>query len=178
LSVFVLFSHDTPEAALAINKKLLADETFLAAAAPILEAPMREPLYTTLKSTLMTGFELCPAIEVPTLAEDRVLQLRYYKSYNFERNAAKVHMFDVGGELALFRKTGMNPVFFGDTVFGDFMPNLTYMLGFENEETRKAGWKTFVESPEWAGMKDLPLYKNTANTITNILLKPSPGSQI
>jgi len=178
LSVFVLFAHDTSRAALQMNSRLLADEVFLKAAAPILEAPMKEPLYTELKSTLMTGFELCPGIEVPSLSKDRILQLRYYKSYNFVRNAAKVHMFDEGGELPLFRKCGMPPVFFGDTVFGDLMPNLTYMLGFENADAQKAGWKTFVESPEWAAMKDLPMYKDTANTIINVMLKPSAGSQI
>jgi len=178
LSVFVLYAHRTVNAALQTNARLLADEAFLKAAAPILEAPMKDPLYTTLKSTLMTGFDLCPGIEVPTLAKDRVLQLRYYKSYNFQRNAAKVHMFDVGGELALFRKVGMNPVFFGDTIFGDMMPNLTYMLGFENDEARKAAWGAFVASPEWADMKDRPMYKDTANTIVNVMLRPSPGSQI
>ena len=178
LSVFVLYAHNSMESALQTNARLLADPTLREVSASIFEASMKEPRFTTLKSTLMTGFNLCPGIEVPTLAEDRVLQLRYYKSYNFERNAAKVHMFDEGGELPLFRKVGMHPVFFGDTVFGDLMPNLTYMLGFENEETRKAAWKTFVESPEWAAMKDLPMYKETANTIVNVLLKPSKGSQI
>ena len=178
LSVFVLYPHQSLESALQSNAKLLADKKFLKAAAPILDAPMKEPLYTTLKSTLMTGFNLCPTVEVPTLAEDRILQLRYYKSYNFQRNAAKVHMFDVGGELALFRKSKMHPIFFGDTIFGDMMPNLTYMLGFENEDARKLAWKTFVESPEWADMKDRPMYKDTANTIVNIMLKPSPGSQV
>ena len=178
LSVFVLYAHNSMESALQTNARLLADKTLQETSASIFEASMNDPRFTTLKSTLMTGFNLCPGIEVPTLAEDRVLQLRYYKSYNFERNAAKVHMFDEGGELPLFRKVGMHPVFFGDTVFGDLMPNLTYMLGFENEEARKLGWKTFVESPEWAAMKDLPMYKDTANTIINVILKPSPGSQI
>ncbi len=178
LSVFVLFSHDSPDSVLDCNAKLLADKTYLKAAAPIFEAPMNDPLYDTLKCTLMIGFNGCPGIEVPTRGKDRVLQLRFYKSYNFERNAAKVHMFDEGGELPLFRETGMNPVFFGDTIYGDRMPNLTYMLGFENEDARKLAWKTFVESPKWKDISSRPMYKDTANTITNILLKPSPGSQI
>ena len=178
LSVFVLFPHVSPEAAMACNAKLLADQEYMKAAAPILDSPMKEPLYDTLKTTLMLGFEKCPTVEVPVKSNDRLFQLRYYKSYNFERNAAKVHMFDHGGELPLFRVKGMNPVFFGDTLYGDKMPNLTYMLGFENDESRKAAWKAFAESPEWNDIKDKPLYKNTANTITNIVLKPSPGSQI
>lgn len=177
-NVFVLIPHNSTESFLQCNEKLLADKVFVQAAQPILKAEMKNPLYTELKSTLMLGFEECPSVEVPTLAMDRVLQIRFYKSYNFERNAAKIHMFEQGGELALFRSKKMLPVFFGDTIFGDFMPNLTYMLSFENDAQRKEAWKAFVESPQWAGMKDLPEYKDTANTITNIFLKPSPKSQV
>lgn len=177
-NVFVLIQHDSADSFLQCSGKLFADSEFLDAAKPILNAEMREPLYTELKSTLMIGFKDCPAVEVPTLAPERILQLRYYKSYNFDRNAAKIRMFEKGGELALFRVKKMLPVFFGDTLFGDFMPNMTYMLSFENDEKRKAAWKAFVESPEWAVMKDLPEYKDTANSIINIFLKPSPKSQV
>ena len=178
LTVFMIIPHDNAESFLGYTAKLLADKQFLKDATPILETTSKDPLYTTLKSTLMIGFDKCPTVEVPTLAKDRILQLRFYKSFNFERNAAKVHMFDEGGELPLFRKCKMNPVFFGETVFGDFMPNLTYMLGFENEEARKAAWKAFVESDEWNDIKGNPMYKDTATSIINILLKPSKGSQI
>lgn len=174
----MLMAHDSPESFLQSGAKLLQDAAFLKAAAPILDAPMKDPIYTELKSSLMYGFEKCPAIEVPTLGKDRVLQMRFYRSYNLERNAAKVHMFDHGGELPLFRKSGMPPVFFGDTIIGDFQPNLTYMLSFENEEARKLGWKTFVSSDEWKDISTRDMYKDTAHQITNILLRPSPGSQI
>ena len=178
LTVFVIIPHDNAECFLGYTAKLLADKQFLKDAAPILETTSKDPLYTTLKSTLMTGFNNCPTVEVPTLVKDRILQLRFYKSFNFERNSAKVHMFDEGGELPLFRKCKMNPVFFGETVFGDFMPNLTYMLGFENEEARKAAWKMFGESDEWSAIKGKSMYNDTATSIINILLKPSKGSQI
>jgi len=177
-TVFVVVPHATENSFIGCTAKLLADKQYMKDAAPIFEAPMKDPLYQTYESTLMLGFEKCPQVEVPTLSPDRVAQLRYYKSYNLERNAAKIHMFDQGGELPLFRKVKMNPIFFGETIFGTFMPNLTYMLSFENEEARKLGWKMFIESDEWAKIKSDPLYKDTANTIVNVLLKPSPGSQI
>ena len=41
----------------------------------------------------------------------------------------KIEMFNTGGELALFREVGMDPVFFGEALLGTRVPNLTYMLG-------------------------------------------------
>ncbi len=178
LAVFVVIPHNTETSFLNCTPRLLADKQYLKDAAPLFEAPMSDPVYQAYESSLMVGFNNCPGVEAPALGADRVAQLRYYKSYNLERNAAKIHMFDVGGELPLFRKSKMHPIFFGDTIFGDKMPNMTYMLCFENEDARKLAWKTFVESPEWSEIKANERYKDTANTITNVLLKPSPGSQI
>ena len=177
-NVFVLFPHKSPESAAAVSAKLLADETFMSNGGAFFEGSSKDPLYETCESTLFYGFEQCPTVERPVSGKDRIFQIRYYRSWNIDKNARKVHMFDEGGELPLFRKCGLHPVFFGDTVFGKMMPNLTYMVGFENEDARKAAWKTFVESPEWAAMKDLPLYADTATEIVNIFLIPSPGSQI
>ena len=38
-------------------------------------------------------------------------------------------MFDTG-ELELFRRTGLTPVFFGETHIGPTLPNLIYLLVF------------------------------------------------
>ena len=177
-NVFVLFPHKTLESVATVSAKLLADETFMKNGGAFFEGTSKDPLYTTYTSELFYGFEKCPTIEAPVSGRDRIFQIRYYRSWNIDKNARKVHMFDEGGELPLFRKVGMHPIFFGDMIFGNMMPNLTYMLGFENDEARKAAWKAFIESPEWAAMKDLPLYADTATEIVNIFLKPSPGSQI
>jgi len=87
-------------------------------------------------------------------------------------------MFNEGGELALFRKVGMNPVFFGQRLAGTRMPNLTYMLGFDDEAAQKAAWGRFLAHPEWKKMRSDPKYKDTVSKITNIVLKPTPYSQI
>jgi hypothetical protein len=36
-------------------------------------------------------------------------------------------MFDTA-EIAIFRKAGLQPVFFGNTLIGQNLPNLAYML--------------------------------------------------
>ena len=35
-------------------------------------------------------------------------------------------------EIGIFTRTGLAPVFFGDTLIGHRMPSLTYMLTFED----------------------------------------------
>ena len=138
----------------------------------------KDPGYDSAESMLLKNFKMMPEVEVPTLSEDRIMQLRYYRSFDEERNAAKISMFEEGGELELFRKYGMNPVFFGEAVFGTFLPNLTYMISFANQEAKDAGWKAFVESPEWAVLSKDPLYADTATNILNYNLRPCKGSEI
>ena len=47
------------------------------------------------------------------------------------------------GELAIFRRVGLTPVFFGETVVGGAKPTLTYLLVFPDDEGRKAAWNRF-----------------------------------
>jgi hypothetical protein len=176
--VFVILPHKSLESIAMSTTRLLADGTFMQEAGALFETPMNDPIYDTFESALLHGFENAPKVEVPTTSPDRVLQLRIYNSYNIERNAKKIFMFDQGGELEIFRETGLDPVFFGETLFGDRMPNLTYMLSFENMDAKNANWKKFINHPKWKEISSDPQYKDTANKITNILLKPSNGSQI
>ena len=178
LKVYLLCQYSNMRQMATATSRLLADEVFMADAADVFKAPMNSPVYETYESTLMYGFPNCPQIEVPTDTPSRVFQIRFYKSYNIERNAAKIAMFDPDGELALFRKCGMDPVFFGETLAGRMMPNLTYMLGFKNMDAQKEAWAKFGPSPEWKELSGNPKYKDTANKIVNIFLKPSPKSQV
>ncbi len=177
-NVFVLFPHKNLDSVATLSAKLLADKTFTKDGAAVFGTTSKDPLYTTYESELYYGFDKCPTIETPVSNKERIFQLRVYRSFNIDKNAKKVHMFDEGGELPLFRKVGMNPVFFGDALFGTKMPNLTYMLGFENEDVRKKAWDAFIKSPEWQEIKTNPMYADTATEIVNIFLKPSDGSQV
>ena len=178
LRVYVLCQYTNIDSLLQVTPKLLADKKYMSDAAAIFDAPMNDPLFDTSESSLMLGFNHCPKIEVPSLDPARIVQIRLYNSYNIERNAKKIDMFDIGGELDLFRKCNMSPVFFGETLAGRMMPNLTYMLSFKNMDAQKEAWAKFVASPEWDALKSNPKYKDTANKIVNIFLKPSPKSQV
>src|SRR5689334_1971607 len=128
--LYVVLPYKSFDALLGVGPALSQDQEFLQAGYETLVTPMSNPAYTRYESSLLLAFDQCPRVEVPTKAADRVVQLRTYESHSAERAKKKVEMFNEGGEIAVFRRLGMNPVFFGQTLIGSKMPCLNYMLGF------------------------------------------------
>ena len=62
------------------------------------------------------------------------------------------------GEIPIFLKAGFWPVFFGDTLIGPQMPNLTYMIGFANLAERDKAWDAFRSAPETKVLFAQPKY--------------------
>ncbi len=176
--LYVLLPHDACGSLLSLPGKLDTDKAYTEAGKGILDSAKKDPAYKRVETTLMLAFDGIPKVEVPTTAAGRILQLRIYESHNADRALRKMEMFTDGGELPLFRKVGLAPVFFGQAMAGTLMPNLTYMLSFENDEARKAAWDKFLAHPEWKAMRSDPKYKDTVSRITNLFLRPVAGSQI
>ncbi|MCB1125830.1 MAG: NIPSNAP family protein [Verrucomicrobiae bacterium] len=176
--LYVLLPHGSPASVAGLVKTLSGDSWFTSDGAGTLMAPKDSPAYTRFESSLLLAFDGAPQVEVPTLAADRLLQLRIYESHSDERALAKIAMFNEGGEIAIFRRCGMNPVFFGQALVGTKLPNLTYALGFENEAAMKEGWGKFGKDPGWLQLRNDPTYADTVSNITNLVLRPVKGSQI
>jgi len=176
--LYVLLPHKTLDSVATATASLLADAAYLKAGADVLGAPKSDPAYERIESTLMLAFDGIPVLEVPSKKDTRIFQLRTYEAHSVERGQKKIEMFNEGGELSLFRRTGMPPVFFGETLVGTKVPNLTYMLGFDDEEAKMKGWAAFLAHPEWDKLKKNPEYKDTVCNITNIMLRPAACSQI
>ena len=178
-TLWVLLPHKSIASFAASRQCLLSDKKYIAGATEaVYGAPKKDPIYKRIESSLLLSFDAVPKVEVPTKSDTRLFQLRIYESHTEERGQRKIHMFNEGGETALFRKKGMHPVFFGESLVGTKVPNLTYMVSFENEDAQKAGWKAFVSSPEWKKMSRDPFYKDTVSGITNLILLPTAASQI
>lgn len=177
LEIFMLVPHKNIESFLNSWNQLSATEEFIAAA----DAPMDKPLYERMESSLMEAFSHMPDVEIPKAIEgkdERIFEYRVYESPNRIRGDLKVEMFNEGGEIDIFRKCGLDPVFFGKTIAGPLMPNLTYMLAFENMAAQETAWKKFISHPEWDVLKKNPRYKGTVSSISDNILKPLNGSQI
>ena len=91
----------------------------------------------------------------------------------------KVEMFH-SGEFDFFKNAGFHQVFFGDTVIGPRMPNLTYMLSFGDSAELEAKWKVFANDPAWKKLSSDPKYafESIVSNITNLILSPLSASQI
>ena len=179
LGLYVLLPHPSLASIGTANTLLLADKTYLKAGVAVIESPKQKPGYQRFESTLLLAFDDCPKVEVPTKKATRVFQLRIYESHNTTKAKRKIEMFNEGGgEIAIFRETGLNPVFFGETIAGKLMPNLTYMVGFDDEAAQEAAWSAFRIHPEWKRISKLDYYKGTVSNITNIVLRPAACSQI
>ncbi len=177
-TLFVLAAFTDVKTAVAMERQLLADAVYMKAAAALFTAPLKKPMYVSCSSDFLLASATCPSVEQVSTSPERVFQLRIYNSYTPERNAKKISMFEAGGELGLFRACGMLPVFFSEALAGESLPNLTYMLAFDNNEVKEAAWEKFRAHPEWHKLKADPQYKDTATKVQNIVLKPSKGSQL
>ena len=181
-SLYVLIPHPDLESVTQTSERLLEDEAYREGGAAVIDPPLGEPAYLRKESSLLEAFSEMPTLEPPSeelLANDsRIYELRIYESHSLVAGKKKVEMFNEGGEIAIFRKTGLTPVFFGETVVGPLMPNLTYLLVFEDMADRDRSWKTFIDDPEWKALSQDPYYKDTVSNITDIILRPAPFSQV
>jgi len=157
--------------------QLLATLEPLDRAATYMNTPLAEPAYVRMESSLMVAFKNMPKLEVPE-KKGRIFELRTYESHSIKAAKKKIEMFNEGGEIAIFKKTGLRPVFFGETLIGPQMPNLTYMLAFQNMADRDEKWKVFSGDPDWKKLRSNTAYKDTVSNITDIILRPTGYSQI
>ncbi len=161
-----------------IQEKLGTDAAYLKAGSAYLQAPATAPAYERIESSLMKAFAQMPALAVPE-KKDRMFELRRYESASESAGKKKIEMFNKG-EIDIFKRTGLMPVFFGETLIGEQRPNLTYMITFEDMAKHDASWKTFGSDPEWKKISSIPEYADAkiVSHITSTFLTPTAFSQI
>ena len=176
-TLYVLLVHKSLDSVASSASLLMADKEYRKAGADFINVPLSEPVYVRMESSLMVAFKNMPKLQVPE-KKGRIFELRTYESHSIKAARKKIEMFNEGGEIAIFKKTGLQPVFFGETLIGPKMPNLTYMLVFENMTDRDNKWKVFGGDPGWKKLRSNIAYKDTVSNITDIILRPAPYSQI
>lgn len=138
--------------------------------------------YVRMETSLLRAFDTVPNIEVPPGDEKRparVFELRTYESNNLGTLRRKVSMFN-SGEIGVFRRLNMLPVFFGERIAGPNMPSLTYMLAFDDLAAREKAWRAFGADAEWKKMRVQPGFSDAeiVSNISNVILTPLPASPI
>lgn len=179
-SVLALVSYPSLAAMEQQRAKLDADREYQKAVEAYNAGPSAN--YVRIESSLFRAFKGFPRIEVPGADAKRaplVFEVRTYESNNTSTLRRKVEMFE-SGEIAIFRRLGMVPVFFGTAFVGANMPNLTYMLGFESLAAREKAWRAFGSDPEWQKMRVRPGLSDgeIVSNISSMMLAPLAFSPI
>jgi len=177
--IYVLIPFASLDDFIGVEEKLSKDAVYQDAGAAYMTAPATAPAYERIQSSLLKAFAHMPKIEVPG-NKARIFELRRYESASETASKKKIEMFNDAGEIDIFRKSGLTPVFFGEALIGEMRPNLTYMLTYEDMAARDRNWKTFGSSPEWKKIKSMPEYADAkiVSRITATYLVPTSFSQV
>lgn len=179
--IYVLIPFKSVQQFADLPEKLASDEKYLNDGKLYLEAAYSKPAYVRIESILIKAFVGSPALQLPVLKNERsklVYELRSYESPTEILHGRKVHMFNEGGEIALFKRLNFNASFYGSVISGGRMPNLMYMTSFEDMESRDEHWKAFFSSAEWKNISTMDFYKNSVTKSDIILLHPTDYSEI
>jgi NIPSNAP len=181
-AMYLLIPSPSVESLVTADLQLVKDEEFMKAAAPFWNAPASSPPFTRIESSLMIAFEGWPRLVVPPATAQhgkRVFQLRTYESPSNQDHVRKVEMFH-NGEFEIFQRAGFWQVFFGDTLIGPRLPQLTYMVSFPDLAEMDPKWDAFRNDPEWKKLSALPRYsfEPTVSDVSNLVLRPATFSQI
>ena len=180
----VLIPHPSLDSFAGLPGRLAADAEYQRAAATYLDAPATDPAFERLDVSLLRAFATVPTLALPfgggeAGRRSRIFELREYQSHSERAGLKKIEMFETG-ELAIFRRAGLSPVFFAQTLAGPRMPNLTYMLVYEDMAARDRQWAAFGSDPEWRTLSSTPGFTDPeiVSNITNMYLRPTAYSQI
>jgi NIPSNAP len=181
-ALYVLIPSSSLESLATAELRLVQDEEYQRAGQSFIKAPAKEPPYERVESSLMIAFEGYPKLTVPPVTAQhgsRVFQMRTYESPTNHDHRVKVEMFN-SGEFAVFGRAGFWSVFYGDTLIGPRLPNLTYMLAFPDLAELNAKWKAFSADPEWKKLSGSSKfsYEAIVSNISNLILNPTTYSQI
>jgi hypothetical protein len=179
-TVYLLLPHASAEGMLTLTSRLNDDAEYQRIGGAFRALTASDPPYLRRESSLMTTFAGSPTLDLPSgpnAVGSRVFELRTYKSHNDRAGAKKIEMFEKG-EFPIFRRVGLNWVFFAKDVVSNGLPSLTYLLVFANLAAYDKAWATFRDDADWVKLRSLPEYQDIVTTIDNVLLRPTDYSQI
>lgn len=155
------------------------DPVYLQAGKDFLDAPYNDPPFTSYESILMKAFAFMPEFRVPSYTNprnERIYELRSYASWTEAKATKKIHMFNEGGEMAIFEKIGSNAVFYGQVLLGSQKPRLMYMTTYSDMQSQKEHWSAFSNHPDWQSLRVKEEYANTVIRPNAYLLFPTDYS--
>ena len=180
-TLHVIIPHPSLESVVTLNNKLLDDKSFVQAGGRFLNAPLSDMAFVSMEKTILKAFDSLPEMQVPKQKKansPRIIQVRTYEAPSLVASKKKIQMFDEGGETAIFQKTGLQPVLMGETIAGNRVPNLVYMLAFDDMNDLAKKWEVFGKDPDWLKLRANTYYAETVSRINDWIWTPAACSQI
>jgi hypothetical protein len=179
--LLLLSGYPSLAAMQASMERLAVDEEYQKLHAEFHSSP--DLAYVRMESTLFRCFDSVPQIETGAAPAQgrggRTFELRTYESDNEATLRRKIDMFNQA-EVAVFRRCGLQPVFFGEALVGPNLPRLTYMVAYENMAGRDKAWQAFGADPEWQKIRSKPSWSDAeiVSNISNAILRAGAGSDV
>ena len=177
--LYVLLAAKSAAALLQLPAKMLQHKPYTTQAATWLNHEQQQTAYDRKETILLQAFAMSEGLVMPNLTgprSERVYELRSYESSTEALYRNKVHMFNEGDEIGLFKRLQFNAIFYGDVIAGSHMPNLMYMTSFNNMTDRQEHWKQFVADAQWKSLSSMPFYKGNVSHIDISFLRPTAYS--
>lgn len=119
-----------------------------------------EQPYESCSISLLEATDYCPELKAGSERKTpRVFELRTYHSPTW-RQLRALHERFAGPEIRIFQRVGVRPVLYSSTIIGQQMPNLTYLIPFENLAEREKAWAAFGADPEWVKVRKESIEKH------------------
>jgi hypothetical protein len=150
--VAIILGFQSLEELMSVRSKLLTDKD-LSKALEEWENNPEQP-YEHFSTTLLEATEYCPEVAPdPTPREkSRIFELRTYHSPTW-RQLKALHERFAGPEIKIFHRVGVRPILYTSTMVGPNMPNLTYLIPFDDLAAREKAWNAFGADPEWVKVR-------------------------
>ena len=140
-----------------------------------------EPPFESQSNVLLETTDYSPDLEndKEPRKTQRVFELRQYHSPT-QAQLQALHERFAGPEIKIFHRCGIHPVFYTSTLIGPNIPNLTYLIPFENLDARDKAWNAFAADPEWIKVRKESIDKHgqISSVIQISLYKAAPYSPV
>ena len=140
-----------------------------------------EPAFYREDNVLLQATDFSPRLKVTAAGDPahKIFELRIYEAPT-HKAIRLLHERFTGGEITIFHKCGIKPIFYANTVFGLNQPNLVYMIPFDDLAQREKAWTAFRASPDWHKLRYDSIRQGgeIVRNISSILMSPNEHSQI
>lgn len=180
LGKYLLLPSESVELLANLDARMAEDPDYLEPAEAFLAAPVAQPPFVRMESTLMRAMAAFPGLSLPENSsenDDRIFEFRVYEQPTEQAHSTKIDMFE-NGEDEVLRSVGFDAIFYAKNLVGTRLPSLSYMWIYDSLDERQNAERRWFSSQDAAALFADPRWAGSNSVFGNIILRPTPYSQI